>query len=673
MFTRCPACDTTFRLGAGDLRRAQGRVRCGECSSVFNALEYLAEDPEETTAPDSWLPEPANDAAPPNDEGTALAPPADNGINVFDLDFDLDAEDDDERSDGAIFVTDPDDDGFSYATRAFGAADSAATGATQNVPAQFADSPDDSLPAPSTTLAAEPGVADFDEELVKNVDEPDFSTPQEIYADLNAEPLGVSRWSEALQELEKAETGVGLTVATRSNYLSPDELDESAKETAESGAHPPALPADAEIIEPLIEEDCDDSIWERIPGVGSLGTFPGRPIDFDPPASAPNAPAQPTTQLDSSANAKDIDSDPLEFNAPEETWSDIFISSSPALPNEDAEEFPELLTEDEDEDEDATNSDDPGTGSELTVEANDDDMARLEQIFNPERIAAMLRDRAAVAGTGDSNSPRPQENAPAAHLVNAGASGTVFDNPARQLGVKAWLTDDEKPELAEDDEFPAEGYDVQHIILPDESEAPALRTSADTRAATLKKYEAPAWQANEAEPPARKGLWLAGSLLLLATLLSQLVHYNRDSLATSPVWGSTIASIYNTLDKDIFPAWSLDDYEIRSAEAVAGESAADIMDIRAQIAVVGSKPTGLPYFRVVLSDRWSKPVAEKIFAPADYAEASGLTTDRLLSPGESFEAQVSIVDPGADVQGFEIEVCMPRRHTGIACTGQPFK
>jgi hypothetical protein len=501
------------------------------------------------------------------------------------------------------------------------------------------------------------------------VDEPDFSTPQEIYADFNAEPLGASRWSEALQELEKAETGVGLAVATRGNYLSPDELDESEKETAESDAHPPALPADEEIIEPLIEEDFDDSIWERIPGVGSLGTFPGRPIDFDPPASAPTPPAQPTTLLDSSADAKDMDSDPLEFNAPEETWSDIFISSSPALPNEDADDFPELLTEDEDEV--ATSSDDSSTGSELTVEANDD-MARLEQIFNPERIAALLHERAAVAGT-DNNSPRPQETAPAAHLINAAASGTVFENPARQLGVKAWLTDDEKPELVDDDEFPAEGYDVQHIILPDESETSALRNSADPRAAALRKYEAPTWQANETEPPARKGLWLTGSLLLLATLLSQLVHYNRDSLATSPVWGSTIASIYNLLEKDIFPAWSLDDYEIRSAEAVAGESAADIMDIRAQIAVVGSKPTGLPYFRVVLSDRWSKPVAEKTFAPADYAEASGLTIDRLLSPGESFEAQVSIVDPGADVQGFEIELCMPRRHTGIACTGQPFK
>ena len=44
MYTRCPECETTFKLGVADLRRAQGKVRCGDCQFVFNALEYLAED-----------------------------------------------------------------------------------------------------------------------------------------------------------------------------------------------------------------------------------------------------------------------------------------------------------------------------------------------------------------------------------------------------------------------------------------------------------------------------------------------------------------------------------------------------------------------------------------------------------------------------------------------------
>ena len=44
MFTVCPKCALTLVVTAGDLRVAQGYVRCGRCSNVFNALSRLAED-----------------------------------------------------------------------------------------------------------------------------------------------------------------------------------------------------------------------------------------------------------------------------------------------------------------------------------------------------------------------------------------------------------------------------------------------------------------------------------------------------------------------------------------------------------------------------------------------------------------------------------------------------
>ncbi len=43
MFTQCPRCDTIFQLSASHLRAANGDVRCGQCLSVFNALEHLSE------------------------------------------------------------------------------------------------------------------------------------------------------------------------------------------------------------------------------------------------------------------------------------------------------------------------------------------------------------------------------------------------------------------------------------------------------------------------------------------------------------------------------------------------------------------------------------------------------------------------------------------------------
>lgn len=48
-YTRCPNCQTTFRVSNEQLKAAGGKVRCGHCTHVFNALFCLvAKVPEET-------------------------------------------------------------------------------------------------------------------------------------------------------------------------------------------------------------------------------------------------------------------------------------------------------------------------------------------------------------------------------------------------------------------------------------------------------------------------------------------------------------------------------------------------------------------------------------------------------------------------------------------------
>ena len=42
MFTVCPKCTLTLVVTAADLKVAQGYVRCGRCSNVFNALAALS-------------------------------------------------------------------------------------------------------------------------------------------------------------------------------------------------------------------------------------------------------------------------------------------------------------------------------------------------------------------------------------------------------------------------------------------------------------------------------------------------------------------------------------------------------------------------------------------------------------------------------------------------------
>ena len=183
-------------------------------------------------------------------------------------------------------------------------------------------------------------------------------------------------------------------------------------------------------------------------------------------------------------------------------------------------------------------------------------------------------------------------------------------------------------------EYDEEEYDVQHIVLADESEPDSAGLTQTF--ATAADDAPPPWQPGDQENlPAQKSratLWLVGGVLVVATLLMQLVHYNRDSLARNVAWGETVRSVYSSLGMELFPDWSLNDYEIRGSEAIAGESGPDIMDIRAQIAATGSEPTGLPHIRVVLRDRWSNPVAAKTLGPADYASPESLPPEDCCNP-----------------------------------------
>jgi predicted Zn finger-like uncharacterized protein len=47
MKTRCPNCQTVFRITSEQLTARAGRVRCGHCRKVFNALDSLLEDHKE--------------------------------------------------------------------------------------------------------------------------------------------------------------------------------------------------------------------------------------------------------------------------------------------------------------------------------------------------------------------------------------------------------------------------------------------------------------------------------------------------------------------------------------------------------------------------------------------------------------------------------------------------
>lgn len=73
MLTCCPACRTTFRVTPEQIKARAGKVRCGKCQEIFNALDTLIETPagDLPTAPPA-----AAVTAPPPDDSPAVAVPA---------------------------------------------------------------------------------------------------------------------------------------------------------------------------------------------------------------------------------------------------------------------------------------------------------------------------------------------------------------------------------------------------------------------------------------------------------------------------------------------------------------------------------------------------------------------------------------------------------------------
>jgi predicted Zn finger-like uncharacterized protein len=124
MFTVCPKCALTLVVTAADLRVAQGYVRCGRCSNVFNALARLSEDRQSAAAaaaaqgPSSDPPAPQPQAVaeelPPQEQAEGPPDTDDDAIPETALEFNPDATDVTK-----VFVEPPPNPSWSAATGTF--------------------------------------------------------------------------------------------------------------------------------------------------------------------------------------------------------------------------------------------------------------------------------------------------------------------------------------------------------------------------------------------------------------------------------------------------------------------------------------------------------------------------------------------------------------------------
>jgi predicted Zn finger-like uncharacterized protein len=176
----------------------------------------------------------------------------------------------------------------------------------------------------------------------------------------------------------------------------------------------------------------------------------------------------------------------------------------------------------------------------------------------------------------------------------------------------------------------------------------------------------PVFDLDERPPASRKSiaLWVAAAILAALLLAVQLIHQNREWLASHGPLGPLLRSLYSSVGVPVAVPANLAAYELRQWGVTGDPVAGGTLKVRSSIMNTSAQLVPFPLLRVTLANRYGAHIGTRDFEPSEYL---GKPTARLLAPGERVDATVQILDPGKDAEGFEIDVCLRTAEKKIIC------
>ncbi|MBT8441633.1 MAG: zinc-ribbon domain-containing protein, partial [Gammaproteobacteria bacterium] len=547
MYTRCPNCSTIFRVSASQLRVALGEVSCGSCHETFNALNALTDDLPELTEVVVLDPvespsesEPRAAPAPPAPAAEDRAEPVTHAgeelVESGPAEVSSPQVDDGEQQ--------PDDPGAAWADPGDEADIGVETDVNDELVDTFVDEatdaepPEDADDNESAHDAAgfrdgEPCYDDHTgvEEVLTGFDEEGGEVPPEEPAEGEADA-----WAGILAEVHEDDLADDRRELEIEARASRDLADDSA------GVLEPAYDDHTGIEEILHEGEFSDGEDE-----------------------------------DGNEAASEAERDDLEFDAPEQAWSEIFTPTDSRQPPYIPPEAGDTESEQEQSSEESL---DFSSLSALESETAD-----------PDEWANLLTELA--PDNKDEQPEQPEQRIPEAEQGYEIAEPAAFDCDESDATEIILSSSEALPIVSEPASF-ADSLNSEDSTSGDD----------DKPANPLIDYATefvPPW---ESEPPEQSGDATASILklpkrtiaiaaLLVVALGIQLVHYNRDSLARHPSWGARIQGLYSALGSELYPDWQLDSYRITGSEAVAGRTDKSALDIIANVMIGGDEAVGL--------------------------------------------------------------------------------
>ncbi len=669
MYTQCPDCEIAFKVTADVLKQAAGQVRCGGCGNAFNALAFLSEKmPKQSVA--KAVNEPVPELTPEiidTDAGLPKSISAEQSAALLKTLDELAGSDIRIEDTGVEWrVLDEDE-------AAAPAADDDDAGPNMNVP-------------------------------VENVDEylDDAETPIDEF--LTATPEVV----DAPEVFEEAPRTPVVELRFDDNTPLPDDFDLDDKSSYTPAAETVAeeVPVESPVDDLVDEPQPDLALSEPEEWTDILGEFQdladevAAPIDSaakdaagesSAAANSANEPLDMDTQFALQAEAMGIDLTGVnEFDADE---ADSAVELVDELEDEPQDE---LLDELEDE-------------LELALEASDDLDDEQELIEEPIVESHTIEDE--LAGVEGSDEPAEQSDddedsgqhfvppmTEEEHTVNMqidedlmalaiedkdGFASTIII-PGKGAAEMAHDEDDASvDDGAADDVNKQNGMSdkagdaelFETIIMEGDavrSPADSAKLAADAAAAAKLADAARALDAEQMRNAGGTRYGMMGGVVLLVLVLAiQAVHQSREALATIPVFNSTVGQVYRAIGQPVQPAWDITGWRFEATKG-STEGDAEELTIYSRLGNNSDGPLPYPLIGISLTDRFEETIGSRVLDPVEYLPTD-LDPRKLVEPGNTFNAVITIKSTSENATGFKLNVCYRLSNGQLRCAIDDFK
>jgi len=170
--------------------------------------------------------------------------------------------------------------------------------------------------------------------------------------------------------------------------------------------------------------------------------------------------------------------------------------------------------------------------------------------------------------------------------------------------------------------------------------------------------------------PAGAGTW-AGLVALVLLLGLQIIHQSRDALATVPAINNAIAPVYRMLGQPLTPTWNIAGWRFEATKGDTNESG-ELLTIYSRIGNNSDEALPYPLVHLSLTDRFEDIIGSTVLEPGEYLPENS-DPRKLVPPGNTFNAVISINSPSDDATGFKLNVCYRLAGGQLRCADHDFK